>query len=220
MTSFPPHDPRFGTMPDANAAMIRTAPAIKLKSQLVIDASLSDPKVAGLPMLRDVSDTVSWANKELRISSPGGADEFLMVSLQTDFAEDGKLFLDAVTHAYLTEFINTENELRSRRYESLKALKDRYDADEKRRREFVAQWHKNIGNNVEAVSMRQTMLEKEINEYRDYLIKLNADIMQQRIEVNSLKTRDPSKLSLDDSTFLEFYAKDKLFGKLKQNFEE
>ena len=42
------------------------------------------------------------------------------------------------------------------------------------------------------------MLEKEINAYRDDLLRLNTDIMRQRIEVNSLKTRDPTKLSLEE----------------------
>ena len=192
------------TSPDAtNAAMFRTAQAIKLKSKLVIDAALRDPKVAGLGILKDVQDPVSWANRELRITSPGGADEFLMISLQTDYPEDGRLLLDAVTRAYMAEFINTETELRNNRYEALKGLKDRYDAEEKKRREFMQQWSKNVGSNVEVVAQQQTMLQKQIMFYSDNLMQLDRDIAQHKIEVKSMKERDPTKLPLDDQTFMD-----------------
>jgi succinoglycan biosynthesis transport protein ExoP len=215
-----PTDPFGKAAPEStNAAMFRTAQAIRLKSKIVIDSAMRDPKVAGLSIVRDVPDMVAWVNRELRLSTPGG-DEFLMVTLQTDFPDEGQTFLNAIVRAYLAEFINAESDLRKKKFDNLTAVKNRYDADEVQRRELMKQWSKDVGNNAEAVAYRQTIIQRALNIYGENSIKLNNEIAQHKIELKSLKERDPTSLPLDDQTFVEFFAKDQTYATLKKNADE
>ncbi len=102
-----------------------------IKSKLVLNAALREPKVANLPIVLSSNDPVAWLEKDIRVD-PSGSLEIVRVSLSGDNAADLKIIVDAVAKAYITEVLDKQLKRRRDRLEELKRLCDLYEDELKR----------------------------------------------------------------------------------------
>src|SRR5271165_6768719 len=109
--------------PDANA--FRQTQLALVKSRLVLNAALRQPKVADLTTIRKEPDPIAWLEKELKVtytSSP----EILSVTLSGDPPDELKTIVDAVVTAYLQEIVNKEQIKRQARLDQLEKISIKY----------------------------------------------------------------------------------------------
>ena len=125
-----------------------------VKSRLVLNAALGDPKVMGLTILREQPNPVDWVEKQIKADYKI-APEILSISMTGDQPEELSILVEAVRDAYLREIVNREhNELNTR----LEALKDFYSAKEKivsRRRQTLRGLAQALGSH-DALTLSRT----------------------------------------------------------------
>jgi hypothetical protein len=117
-----------------------------VKSRLVLNAALRQPKVAELTLVRAQGNPVEWLEKNLQADYKL-APEILRISRSGDRPEELKILVGAVRTAYLQEIVDKERNERQARLERLKKLQAEYDQTlrDKRRsfRELPRRWARN-----------------------------------------------------------------------------
>ncbi len=97
----------------------RRAQVALVKSRLVINAALRDPKVVRLPGVMCRADPVEWLEKRLSADFEV-APEVLRISVTADNEKEAVALANAVREAYLREVVEKEQELRVKRLDKLR----------------------------------------------------------------------------------------------------
>ncbi|MFL5340961.1 MAG: polysaccharide biosynthesis tyrosine autokinase [Gemmataceae bacterium] len=208
--------------PEVNAESFQRTQVILLKSPLVVKQALKDPRVANLSILRDCQDgddVITWFEKELKDRSQG-TSEIMTVMLLSDKAEEAQLLLDAVTKAYLTEFVNAEFEARNARMAMYKKIKDDYDANARRLRDARKALNQKTGTNEKVLAYQAETLAQEISYKRSSLLRLQSELLDLQARVTTLGESDPSKLPLNDDGFIIYYRRNASYRNLEAQLEE
>jgi hypothetical protein len=114
----------------------RQTQAALLKSRLVLNAALRQPKVAALAVVREHADPVGWLESALHVDFQL-APEILRVGLNGRHPEELVTVVNTVTHAYLEEVVAKEQNQRLERLDQLKSLQARYEDRLKQKRQMV-----------------------------------------------------------------------------------
>jgi capsular exopolysaccharide synthesis family protein len=156
--------------------------AALVKSRLVLNATLNDPKVvkANPAVLRD-RDTLSWLEQEIKVDFPAGP-EILRVSMVGDDTEELVILVDALVDAYMKEFHRNQNKDLSERIETLEKIARKRDDWMKRLQDQQRVLAEPIGaGGDKAVQLRQERAqqflaseEKELLDRKRELAKLLA----------------------------------------------
>jgi hypothetical protein len=106
---------------DTEFTNYRRTQAALLRSRLVINAALKQPKVTELSLVRTAKDPIGWLVRALRIDFPGDG-EILRVGLDGSQIAELALLLDGIVDAYLHEIVNKEHQKRVERVNQLEKL--------------------------------------------------------------------------------------------------
>lgn len=153
-----------------------------LKSRLVLNAALRQPKVAELSVVRAQEDPVAWLEKELKVM-PAASPEILSVSLGGDQAQQVKILVDAVVNAYMQEIVNKEQTKRQARLDHLKTIAGQYDEQLRRKRRTMRELVENVGTaDKQALALMQMfnveqyhLTQKELLQVRSELRRLQTE---------------------------------------------
>jgi polysaccharide biosynthesis transport protein len=89
-----------------------------IKSRLVLNAALREPRVAALSGIQTSRDPVAWLEAAIRIDS-GGSPEIIQLSITGGNAAELKTILEAVVKSYLVEVVDKQKKRRKERMDEL-----------------------------------------------------------------------------------------------------
>lgn len=172
-----------------------------VKSRLVLNAALRDPKVAELKSVREQFQPVLWLEKEIQVDF-SVAPEVLRIQMTGEQPNELIAIVDAVREAYLMEVNRAEVEGRQKRLAKLKEIyaeKDQY-LQEKRR--LLKQMQEESGSTKDGKA-----LERAQEAYLKKLEALNNELIPTRMRILMLQMdRDtkvgpapPSPKEIDDA---------------------
>ncbi len=175
-----------------------------IKSKLVLNAALREPRVADLPVVRSAQDPVAWLEKDIRIDLAGSL-EIVRVSLSGDNAADLKLIVDAVVKSYLTEVVDKQKKRRRDRLEELKRLCNLYEDELKRaqdrRRAADVQA---LGANGEPPLTDRLLLQQHAAVWKD-LGDIRSTLRNLRWELKTLKSK-AAGLGVTNASLVDDYV--------------
>ena len=97
-----------------------------LKSRLVLNSALRDPKVAKLSIVQQQIEPVEWLEKEIQADF-SVAPEILRINMSGDKPEQLVVLVDALAHAYWREIVDNENNQLRERLNMQRELREKYE---------------------------------------------------------------------------------------------
>jgi capsular exopolysaccharide synthesis family protein len=202
-----------------------------VKSRLVLNAALRDPKVADLSSVRERSQPVLWLEKEIQVDF-SVAPEVLRIQMTGEHSHELIAIVDAVREAYLMEVNRVEVEGRQKRLAKLKEIYAEKDQHLLEKRRLLKQMQEESGATKDGKA-----LERAQEAYVKKLEALNNELIPTRMKILMLQMdRDtkvgpapPSPKEIDDavnknSDVISSAAKvenlDAQIEEMKKNFRE
>jgi polysaccharide biosynthesis transport protein len=174
--------PDFGSYQRTTIALI--------KSRLVLNASLKQPGILHLNMIRQLGDPITWLEKNLLIDFSIGP-EILRIALNGENQDEIKQIVEAVRTSYLSEVVDRE---KNRRRDQLKELERLWKESDERLREKrtrLRQLAESVGSGEEkAIAMKQEFALANVNALEKEYFSIAAELRRQRVEVSVLETRE------------------------------
>lgn len=194
--------------PDANA--FRQTQLALVKSRLVLNAALRQPKVADLNTIRKQDDPISWLEKELKVSY-ASSPEILSVALSGDPPDELKIIVDAVVAAYLHEIVNKEQIKRQARLDQLEKISTKYQESLRQKRQAIRRIADNVGT-----SDKQNLALKQLYTQEQYHLT-QKELLQVRSKLRELETEiavgPPDGFDFPESLTNEAMQKDPVLAK-------
>jgi polysaccharide biosynthesis transport protein len=194
--------------PDSNA--FRQTQLALVKSRLVLNAALRQPKVADLSTIRKQAEPIAWLEKELRVSYTG-SPEIMGVALSGDLSDELKVIVDAVVAAYLQEIVNKEQIKRQARLDQLEKISTKYQESLRQKRLALRRIAEKVGT-----SDKLTLGFKQIYTQEQYHLT-QKELLQTRSRLRDLEIEAavgaPDGLELPASLADEIMQKDQILGK-------
>lgn len=162
--------------------------ATLLKSRLVLNAALKQPKAAELKLVRDQADPVEWLETQLEVefTSP----EIMRVRLSGEDPEELKVLLNAVADAYLNEVVFKEHNRRLARIEQLKNIAQTYQAKLADKKRALKELAKLAGaKNPKNLLLQQQLLLEQISSAQKDLSTLQRERRIREIELKLLEEK-------------------------------
>lgn len=190
----PPLRPWFGrtaeVIPEINNHQ-RTQVAM-MKSRLVLNAALRDPKVARLQTITEQIDPVEWLEKEVQADF-SVAPEVLRIVMAGERPEELVILVDALREAYLKEIVGREANQRRERLAKLRELREKTEDQIRTSRENQKAIEKKAGAGARDGAVRALML----NYQQMYLATVERELIQSetqlrrfRLELESAQARE------------------------------
>jgi len=166
--------------PDANA--FRQTQLALVKSRLVLNAALRQPKVADLATLRKEPDPIAWLEKELKVSYTG-SPEILSVALSGDPPDELKTIVDAVVTAYLQEIVNKEQIKRQARLDQLEKISIKYQENLRQKRLALRRIVQNVGtDDKQNLVLKQMYTQEQYHLTQKELLQVRSKLREVEIE--------------------------------------
>lgn len=115
-----------------------------LRSRLVLNSALRDPKVAKLGIVKEQIEPVEWLEKEIE-GDFTVAPEILRISMKGDKPEQLVVLLDAIAQAYRREIVDNEKNQRRERLNTLRELREKSEAELRERRKIQREIEQKAG---------------------------------------------------------------------------
>jgi capsular exopolysaccharide synthesis family protein len=166
-----------------------------IKSALVLNAALRDPKIASLEILKKQPDPIEWLNEELQIGFTNGS-EVLQIALRGDRPGDVALLVNAITQAYLREIVDKVKAQRVARYDKLQAIYTRFQEGLKAKRETVNALSKATGSTDKTtIAFKQQLaIDQHAQAVKD-LQQLRWDLRRLKAEADVLRRAPAPKVA-------------------------
>jgi capsular exopolysaccharide synthesis family protein len=148
---------------------------VLIKSRLVLNTALRNPKVAELAVIKTQFDPVEWLDRRVGVDFVGGS-EVMRISVSGDNEQDIVTLVNAVTEAYLTEVVNKERIERMRRMDQLREQLTRLEGSLREKRKLLKQLAQNAGSSqAEVLTIKQKtnqdLLARTKTQLQDYLFQ-------------------------------------------------
>jgi capsular exopolysaccharide synthesis family protein len=101
---------------------------VLLKSRLVLNSALRDPKVAKLSVVREQAEPVEWLEKEVQADF-SVAPEVLRITMSGDKPEQLVVLVDALVQAYRREIVDKEKNQRLEHLKILRELRETHEGE-------------------------------------------------------------------------------------------
>ena len=157
-----------------------------VKSMLVIEAALEEPKIATLLTIRQrPTDAALWLQDNLKVDFAG---DIMRISLSSEREKDVVEIVKAITDAYLTKIGNMDGAKAQSEITTLEELREKYAARLKLKREALSNLTEIIGSNSpEALAeLRKELSWATIERQK---VEIQHRILQQEAE----NLRNPAK---------------------------
>jgi capsular exopolysaccharide synthesis family protein len=163
-----------------------------VKSRLVLNAALEDPKVATLPIVHAESEPAAWLEKNLKVDFLIGP-EIMSIALEGDDPKSMAVIVDAVRNAYMKEIVNKEHDIRMRRLEQLQGLYARYDQLLREKRHKLNELAETFGaKKSEALLIKQKFFYSHLESLERELLQLQSSARKAQIESQLAQSKHAS----------------------------
>ncbi len=172
-----------------------------IKSRLVLDTVVKDPKVASLETIReaaqkDQGDPVDWLAKEVNVDFPPGS-QILQIALSGEHPADLAVLVNAITDTYLRLVVDKAYNDRISRVETLRKLYGKYQEDMKTRREQIRRLALATGSDERrTLALKSQESQKKLQSLQDRIRGLDAQLSQLRIQQAALEAKIARRESL------------------------
>jgi polysaccharide biosynthesis transport protein len=191
-----------------------------LKTRLVLNAALRDPKVANLPVVKEQPDPVVWLEKELRVDFPNGP-EIARVSLSGDNAAQLKIVVDAVVDAYLVEVVYKRTQHRDKRLKELTDLYNFYQQNLNRAYKSYRELGREVGpRDLQALALKQRMAQEQFNLAQRDLIRLQSDLRTLRLQEKTFDVKAGERLVVPPNLLDDYAEHDRVLVRHKERKAE
>jgi hypothetical protein len=160
---------------------------ILIKSRLVLSSALRDPKIAGLPSIKDRPDPFAWLQQYLEVTNPRDT-EILQISMASGSGASGAdqaTLINAVKRAYMDKVVNVDTARRAEKLKQLKGLKDKYGAILNAKRETVRKLSETAGGGEHLLDPKKDVLHRLAYDLRTRRLQLRLE----RTEAETLLER-------------------------------
>jgi capsular exopolysaccharide synthesis family protein len=157
------------------------------KSRLVLNAALSSPKLASLPLLREEPDSVEWLEQNLKVAFVG-SPEIMQVSLASaGHAEDLPVVVDVVADSYLEQVVDREKAEHRRSLAQLREIARLYEDKIKGIRSGLRALQEKVGSTGDKnmLALRQETAQLEYQQAAAELVRLRSELRALRLQVQS-----------------------------------
>jgi polysaccharide biosynthesis transport protein len=177
-----------------------------VKSQLVLNAALSNPEVSKYSMIREQSDPVTWLQAKLSVEFIAGS-EVMEISLNGRDPVEVAGIVNAVTTAYMDEVANVDAKHRTGRYENLVKIKERYQENLKQRREIMRKLAETVGSNDrDTLALRQQYAMEHLEHLQKELLEIESQ--KRRVEARVKVRAHPEERASDESSAPKYSSAD------------
>jgi capsular exopolysaccharide synthesis family protein len=121
-------EPSFVLFKDNNVAeqhMFHRTQIALIRSRLVLNTALKDPKVAELKIVKEQIEPIQWLESQIKAGYELGPD-FLTISMSGDNDQEIVAIVNAVNQAYLREVVQKEHNKRLQRIDNLREIANKY----------------------------------------------------------------------------------------------
>lgn len=163
-------------------ATFQTTQMALIKSRMVLNAALRQPKVDQLAILRSTSlEPVEFMEREIRIDSQGSR-EILRIAFYGDDIEELKILANAVTQSYLDEVVFKQTKQRQERLDELKKIQVKYKDKLNSNRRILNELAKKSGvGDSKNFAYMQILYQERLSVARQTLLKVEDDIRQMKV---------------------------------------
>jgi capsular exopolysaccharide synthesis family protein len=168
--------------------------AALVKSRLVLNAALREPKVAQLSVLADKPDPLDWLEQELKVDN-NIAPEFLRISMDGEKAQDLAVLVSAVTKAYLTEIVNADHNKRLDRLAQIKNLRMTAEADLRAKRKDLRDYAELVGSgDKESLALTHKFALEQLDMAKKGWMQCRSELMQLKVELETKADAKPREV--------------------------
>jgi capsular exopolysaccharide synthesis family protein len=194
-------------VPDAKSDFgnYKSAQLVLVKSRLVLNSALRDPKVAELPGLQQQPDPVAWLEGVVQADFSVGP-EFLTISITGQQPAELRVLVTAVREAYLREIVTKENRERLGRLEQLKKLYAEYDGIVKNKKETLMRMARDLGSKDQKLLLtKQEFTLKHISDLQIELMRRQSELRTAQLELTAfaVKEKAAEKATVPETTVQE-----------------
>lgn len=181
----------FKVDPNSPDAMsYRSTQLVLIKSRLVLNTVLRQPKVAELQEIKDEIDPAEWLEKQIQLAYLSNS-EVLRISVSGDDQKSITTLVTAITDAYLSEIVNKEHNERAKRLDQMKDTYARLDESLRSKKNALKALADQIGsNNPENLTMKQRIAIESIQSMQRELSAASAQIRQTTLKLRRQTSPD------------------------------
>lgn len=191
------HPPMILDMPpfrvresDSEFAIVQQRQLAFVKSRIVLNIALRNPKVQGLALLRDQPDPMGWLENEIKVDFHAGP-EILSISLSGQDPEQLTLLVDAIAQAYLIESVDKAAQRHQQTIILLRELAGRYDKKLKNIRLSMRKLREQVGTgNHPSIILRQKMATEEAAQVQNELLTVRSELRHKSVEMDDLESNE------------------------------
>jgi hypothetical protein len=191
-----------GSEPPPELGNHQRTQAALVKSRLVLNSALRDPKVANLPLIASQVEPVEWLEKEVQVDF-SVAPEIMRISMAGVNTEDLEVLVNAIRVAYLVEVVDKERGARRERIAYLGELIQKYEDQLKAARVAQRDIEEQLGGKTANVRGRMlASLHRQVAMTEGELLTAQSQLRRARIELEVLRAREnvgPEKGSEQDA---------------------
>jgi hypothetical protein len=156
----------------------RQTQAALVKSRIVLNQALRDPKVANLKMIRQHPlDPAEWLEGQLQVDYSAGPD-ILTISLSGNDGDELKAIVEAVTQAYLDEMVDMDRKRRNDQAEELRKIQKKYQDLVEAKRKTLNEFLNNAqGNDAGELELERRKAEAQLQTFLAQLANVESELL-------------------------------------------
>jgi succinoglycan biosynthesis transport protein ExoP len=184
-----------------------------IKSRLVLNAVLQNPKVTDLRLIQRQRYAREWLQKKLEVDFSIGP-EVLRIALAGDDPEEVAVIVNAVVDSYLQQFVHLDDNKRRERLALLKKYQKEWEEDLQGKRAGLKEQNGEVKNPGVAALKQHFALErlgaeeKELLQYQSELRRVEADL-----EFLKTKEKVPANVPVPASVIQDEMERDPVLAK-------
>ena len=161
----------------------------RLKSRMVLNAALREPKVAQLAIVKEQPNPIEWLEKLVQVDfalSP----EVMRFTVTMKESEAALAIVDALREVFLRENVNADKNQRLTHLTTLEKFYSNYEEQLKSKRASLKKLTDDIGSNdPKFLANKQESALKELNMIQQQQLNLKMEILRAKLEANDRKQK-------------------------------
>ena len=156
-----------------------------IKSRLVLDTVIKDPKVANLETIHEATqesqgDPVEWLAKEVNVDFPPGS-QLLQIALSGQHPADLPVLVNMITDTYMRLVVDRAYNERISRVETLRKLYGKYQEDMKTRREQIRKLALVVGSDDRrTLAMKSQLAHQQLAMIQQQQLQVKSELIRQK----------------------------------------
>jgi hypothetical protein len=200
--------------------------AVLMKTRLVANAALRQPRIAELELVKQQKDPVWWLIDNLQVDFPNDS-EIMRVWLPGKPSKDLATLVNAVAQAYLAEIINKEKSNQAKHLDMLRGVVSRYDEVLRSKRQALRALAESAGSsNPENLALKQKLALDQLSRVQQELASVTSELRRAKLEIQleQAREKDASRRAVSEQAISDLMASDtsikRAEAKLQQKEEQ